>query len=398
MLRGLLLGCIAALWFTDATAQPYEGPPSDLTRYWSVPAYKDHPIRGPQQAKGLVLWSHGLDGDRPQYQYAPPAIIRNFARAGWDVVKIQRNNLYEIRSAYDRHADHVVEQVVKARAEGYRHVVLAGQSYGGAISLEAGARTDRHFAVLAFAPGHGSDATQASHARRSDNLTDMLAEIAAKQRGPRVLVSIADGDVYHPHETRGPKIRAALAKQPGAYVLFDETMPIKGHGHADTNQYLAWFGRCILDFADPGREPRRPETVCPAPNPVPTFILPGNLKIEAPGSDVPALLARLGGSWSGKFGNARHIAQDQEVCVVFERLAADRAEIVYATGAGPGRQLNMGTGRFRVNWDGEKLTANSPDTLAIAMTPAADGGAIDLTVLSRNRENKFTARLTRGCP
>lgn len=397
MFLGFVLLGATALALGTASAQTYDGPPTGSTRYWTVPAYPDYPPRGPGEAIGLVLWSHGLSGDRPQYHTHPPALMRQFARAGWDVIKIQRNNLFEVSLGYDRHADDAVERLEEARGRGYRHVILAGQSYGGAISLEAGARTDRHLAVLAFAPGHGSDARNASHARRHDNLTGTLADVTAKQRGPRVLISIADGDSLHPHEVRGPAIRAALARQPGAYVLLDETMPIKGHAHAYTNQYAEWFGRCILDFANPARQPKRPETVCSPPNPIPSVMLPKNMSVVEPGADVPAALARLTGAWSGKFSNDRYVDQDREVCVVFERLGAATADIIYALGAGPHRELSMGTWRHKANFANGRLSSEAEQAVSISLIPSADGSAIDLTVLSRNRQNKYTARLSRGC-
>ena len=36
-----------------ASAQPYDGPPSAWTAYWEVPAFGDHPYKGPAAARGL---------------------------------------------------------------------------------------------------------------------------------------------------------------------------------------------------------------------------------------------------------------------------------------------------------------------------------------------------------
>lgn len=88
MFLGFVLLGATALALGTASAQTYDGPPTGSTRYWTVPAYPDYPPRGPGEAIGLVLWSHGLSGDRPQYHTPPPALMRQFARAGWDVIKI----------------------------------------------------------------------------------------------------------------------------------------------------------------------------------------------------------------------------------------------------------------------------------------------------------------------
>src|SRR5262245_47162790 len=78
-----------------AGAQPYDPPPSNFTAYWEVPGFKDHPYLGPEKAKGAVLWSHGVAGQQIQYSAPPPDVLRDFARTGWDIIKIQRNNTHE---------------------------------------------------------------------------------------------------------------------------------------------------------------------------------------------------------------------------------------------------------------------------------------------------------------
>lgn len=139
----------------------------------------------------------------------------------------------------------------------------------------------------------------------------MLAEVAAKQRSPRVLISIAGGDHLHPHEVRGPKIRTALQKQGGTFVLLDEAMPIKGHGAAATWQFTEWYGPRIRNFVDLTKSPQRPKTTCPAPTPAPTFLMPANFTITAPAYDLPAVLARCSGSRFGRFSNEKYISQDR---------------------------------------------------------------------------------------
>jgi hypothetical protein len=89
-----LLAGVFALGSAALEAQPYDPPPSNFTAYWEVPGFKDHPYQGPEKAKGAVLWSHGVSGQHVQYAGPPPDVLRDFARAGWDIVKIQRNNTH----------------------------------------------------------------------------------------------------------------------------------------------------------------------------------------------------------------------------------------------------------------------------------------------------------------
>src|SRR4029077_9938141 len=134
----------------------------DGRAYWTEYGFCDLPVKGPSQAKGLVLWSHGLAADREQFNDLPAPIVRAMQLAGWDVIRINRNNLYEKswESSGPKHRDDALDRLRAAKAQGYRFVVLASQSYGGTISIEASARSAEVDGVLAFSAGHGSDANQ----------------------------------------------------------------------------------------------------------------------------------------------------------------------------------------------------------------------------------------------
>ena len=71
------------------------GQKPDGRAYWVEYAFCNLPAKAPDKAKGLIFWSHGVNGDRPQYQSSAPLVIRRLAQAGWEVRKINRNNLYE---------------------------------------------------------------------------------------------------------------------------------------------------------------------------------------------------------------------------------------------------------------------------------------------------------------
>lgn len=86
--RGVLVLLALLLAAAGARAQSYAGPPDNSTAYWEEPAFADHPYRGAAHALGALLWSHGLDGRNAQWHIAPPPIIRDFAKAGWDVIKV----------------------------------------------------------------------------------------------------------------------------------------------------------------------------------------------------------------------------------------------------------------------------------------------------------------------
>jgi pimeloyl-ACP methyl ester carboxylesterase len=206
LLRGLLALLVIAALSASAQAQtgaiPAGGDPAlacnqkpNSRTYWTEYGFCDLPVRGPAQAKGLVLWSHGLDGRKAQYEYPPPPIVRGLALAGWDVIKINRNNLVEREWYYTgvRHTDDALQRAQAAKASGYKAVILAGQSYGGGISVEANTKALGIDGVLALSPGYGSDATISGDIYRQHSY--YLLESLSAQKGGRVVVLTAPHDV-----------------------------------------------------------------------------------------------------------------------------------------------------------------------------------------------------------
>lgn len=353
------------------TPEPPVEPPPNGADYWTVPGFKEHPPLGPEKARGIIFWSHGLSGRRAQYQYPPPGVIEHLAKDGWDIVKINRNPIYETSwlDAGLKHVRDLSARADKAKAEGYRQVLAAGQSYGGAISIEASARNPRIDAVLALSPGQGSDAGNISNSREFENLTRYLIESIEGVQAAKVAVMLPAGDSLHPFEVRGPKVRSALANK-ASFVLFEESMPIKGHGAGYTEQFAAWYGGCLTSyFAAPTVSG---ETVCPSPAKVPTFLTLDDQKIVPPPPGTPPPLAALSGSWFGDFYDKGKLVTDrQEVGLVIETVSPEKLDIIHTYGAGPKRMLSMQSTRYAADWDGERFFYKSPtDKLTLAIWPA----------------------------
>ena len=247
------------------------GQKPDGRAYWTEYAFCDLAVQGPRSAKGLILWSHGVDGNKPQYTTRGTPLMRRFANDGWDIVKIDRNNLYEHgwTASGLRHVQDLIDRAKAARAQGYARIVAAGQSFGGAISVEANARAPGLFyAVIAASPGHGSDAVDGSTSRGGYYTLDKtLLDVLAGQHSGRIVVSLPPLDAYHPNRDGDPiwpKARAALAATGLPFVLIGDDSPISGHGAASTPKFSTAFGDCIQTFLDPDRTPGG-ETRCPPP-------------------------------------------------------------------------------------------------------------------------------------
>jgi dienelactone hydrolase len=390
---------VALSGWSAALAQPYDPPPSNFTAYWDVPAFKDFPYKGPDKATGVLFWSHGVAGQLPQYQYAPPEVIKDFARAGWDVVKIQRNYTHEHgwSTSGTKHVADLVERVKKARDQGYKYIIAAGQSYGGAISLEASARTDLLFGVIAFAPGHGSDAcgTQAGFSSRriSDNLQRQLSDTITAIKSPRVSVLMADGDECQGFNEPSKLIKAALERTASHFLQFDATMPVRGHGAAGTGQFRAWYGKCLLAFLDPGQQPAAKETRCPNPSPVPSFLFDDGYKLPTPG-EVEA--KKLMGGWSGGFASAAAPASRSDICVAVEWQDNTRLTTLVAYGAGPEKKNSMVTVKREFVIEGGAFVHKGSNAYRMVLTPANDG-SLGLSITSADGRNNWTGTLKRGC-
>jgi len=368
--RAVMALLLATLPFSGF-AQTKVEPPPDGAVYWTVDGYKEYPPVGPEKAKGIVLWSHGVRGRQASYQYPPAPVVELLAKDGWDVVKINRNPIYEdgwLNSGL-KHVRDVAARAAKAKADGYRVVMVGGESYGGAIAIEASAREPKIDAVFALVPGQGSDAGNIGNTREYENLTAELIESIEDAKAAKIVVAIAEGDHLHPFEVRGPKLRTVLMKKK-SFVLFDEAMPIKGHGAGNTRQFAAWYGPCLVGyFAGPEKHG---ETACPSPAKVPTFLRPDDQKIEPPPPGTPEPLAALSGSWVGAFYVKGQLVTDrQEIGLVVEAVSPEKLDIIHTYGAGPKRMLSMQSTRYAAAWDGERYFYKSPtDKLTLAIWPA----------------------------
>lgn len=365
--------------------------------YWVEYGFCDLLIKGPAAARGLVLWSHGVNGDKEQYKSLPPPIVRRLERAGWDVVKINRNNLYEHgwSSSGVRHRDDAISRALAAKAQGYKSVILAGQSYGGAISLEANAKSAGIDGVLALSPGHGSDAVSGAtgYGNIYRNLNHYLLDALSAQKGGRIVVLAAPDDPYSPDRSIGSgfgaQMRAALAASGRPFVVFDETGPIHGHFAGLTSQFSWWFGRCLLKFLDPAQRVASGETVCNAPQPLPHFLRQVVIKQGVPGPKNPPSSPWVG-VWQGKYVDNR-----RDMMIAVETVADDTATVHYFTDAGPAKDQSMGYERYTTaRLSGNSIVINRSDNWTITLILSADGQNMGFSAVKPNQP-AATATLAR---
>ena len=123
--------------------------------FWVERAFCDMRWHGAASANGVVIWNHGIHGTVAQHAAPVPPVLRLLQARGWDVVKIARNNLGETtgEQSLNRAVRRTQEEIAARRREGYGKVVLAGQSFGGYITLETAEASRDVYGVVAMAPG-----------------------------------------------------------------------------------------------------------------------------------------------------------------------------------------------------------------------------------------------------
>jgi len=215
--------------------------------FWTEWGFCDLEPHGPDKARGVVIWNHGILGTNEQYTAPPALALRLLHARGWDVIKINRHNLAEsARASVVRATERTAAEIQTQRARGYRRVVLAGQSFGGYVSLEVASASRDVFAVIALAPGVTGAVENLDPER-------MLQDVKAS----RIAMVLPKGDVLFGNRARGPVALRSLARRGDPFLLVDESASaISGHAGAMGGRFALRYGLCLADFlsdAPPGR-------------------------------------------------------------------------------------------------------------------------------------------------
>jgi pimeloyl-ACP methyl ester carboxylesterase len=202
--------------------------------------------RGPQEARGVLVWGHGYGGpDRDNRGVPTPPFVSLLNDNGWDVLRFDRHpgndGLY---ASLPR----LVAGLPALKQAGYRRILLGGQSRGGWQAIMAASeRPELVDAVIATAPAaHGEWGIRNNLGAAMDDFQRLLAGLPD---GPRVAVVLFDGDEYDPD----PERRAALleargaARQAPTLALWPEP-PLRGHTAAGDLRFTLNYAGCLLSL------------------------------------------------------------------------------------------------------------------------------------------------------
>ena len=91
-------------------------------------------LLGPEHANGVVVWNHGRSITVEDSESPTPPFLQVVREGGWDILRFDRPRDGDTLTDSTRR---LVENIARLKRQGYRHVVLAGQSFGAFLVLMA---------------------------------------------------------------------------------------------------------------------------------------------------------------------------------------------------------------------------------------------------------------------
>jgi pimeloyl-ACP methyl ester carboxylesterase len=243
----ILVGVLVSLSPLIADAEPGElacGQEPGNRFFWIERAFCDIPVNGPERAQGIIIWNHGISGTTQSWMAPAPPAFRLLQSRGWDVIMLKRHHLAETApgNTLYRTVQRTLEEAAASRKLGYRKVVLAGQSFGGYVTLETIDTSPDIDAAVAFAPGvRSQDAAGSLDATITDR-------ILRRAKVGRLALVFPKDDAVFGYAVRGPSAQGILARRALPYLLLDETSGLTGHGGGVTGRFALRYGLCLADF------------------------------------------------------------------------------------------------------------------------------------------------------
>lgn len=232
-------------------------------------------VQGPDKARGVIFYFRGYGAwrfpPRLPYDRVPPYLLR-FARDGWDVKTVEVPYYNRPPVNLPRIVALIHRTAAAARTQGYRRVVLAGQSRGAWEILQASDGTMPVDGVIMVSPAaHGTRYLR--NGRRNPNFdrgNPAFAALLKHLKAPRVAFAFFRRDPFMT-PARAGLARTGLADRPGmALFIIDHPAGLPGHNAAWSPNFARAWGACLERFIDAPAKPG-PFT-CP----------PARFKIDAP--------------------------------------------------------------------------------------------------------------------
>lgn len=343
---------------------------------WLERAGADSVVAGPAGVRGVVVWSHGRSVWSEDSEAPSPLYLSTLRDAGFDVLRFNRMRRSDTLEAS---AAQLAREAEDLKRHGYRRVVLAGQSFGGFLSLIAAGRTDAVDAVIATAPAAYGSFTESPQTWRLN--AEAFYPLLQQVRSARVFLAFFHGDGFDPGG-RGDRSQAILRARGLPHLVVDQPVDLVGHAASANGLFVRRFGECLVRFAeappsvdDPACESgwgRRTGTVSAS-------------------SVARGGIAALVGRWIGFYPNGR------DVDLTIDAGTGGRVTMTYRLGAGVEPGLAPETVRREGRTDGDALVFDEPGRNLLRLTPRPDG-RLSLQWTAREGGARLDATLARTAP
>jgi pimeloyl-ACP methyl ester carboxylesterase len=351
---------------------------------------------GPQRAMGVVVWSHGRSLDAEDSKSPTPPYLRVLRDSGWDVLRFDRLRDGDTLSGSTARLVGITAQL---KHQGYRRIVLAGQSFGAFLALMTAADSSDVDAVVATAPAAFGDFGEFYDTWRL-NATRLYPVLEQIKRA-RVMLFFFHGDDFDPGG-RGEESRAILSKRDIGFAVIDQPAYLVGHWISSSGLFLRRFGACVRNFIND--DGLKGELVCQpswGEEPSAEFRLPNELL--RPRTATPALMAASGASapvsqaphgevvrdtWYGFYPNGR------EVLLAIEAVRDRDLAAIYAIGPGIDKNEPAEWSRRTGHIVGHELIFAQRDESTLRFRPREDGG-LNATWISPDGKTTMDAELRR---
>jgi dienelactone hydrolase len=341
------------------------------------------PLLGPAHAKGVIIWSHGRSRNSEDSTAPTPPYLDVLREDGWDVMRFDRLRVEDTLAASTMRLVAYAEQL---KRKGYRQVALAGQSFGGFLSLMAADASSRIDVVIATAPAaYGQFDDDSTYWR--ENATRLYPLIAGV-KSARVMLFYFHGDDFDPGG-RGDRSREILAAKHIGYAVVDQPMYLTGHWAASTGLFMRRFGGCVRDFADAAGlskpfscDPRwglAPSAQLRLPPALTQFAASGGT--VAPSAEPASVPTRAVRMWYGFYANGR------EVLLALESAKGDSPVAIYAVGPSVDNKYPASWGRRVGHVAGGDYVFSEPGKNELRFHPRENG---DLTATWESNDRKLT--------
>jgi len=346
-LAALLMG--GPVWADTARARAAYAPAAfgqtGVPAAWLRPAYGDTSLKGPDQAMGAVVWSHGRSLEVEDSSAPTPLYLKALRDAGWDVYRFDRLRAGDTLPASSRT---LAGHAIRLKTRGYHQVVLAGQSFGAFLSLLAAGQTADVDAVVGTAPAAFGNFTESYESWREN--ANQLWPILNTVQSARVMLFFFHGDDFDPGGRAEPA-RAILGGRGLDHLVIDQPSGMTGHGAAASGLFVRRFGDCIVRFADTA--PAAGDPPCDASwgrKPSADIVQVDGTPTQFSGTATPAGIARpFLGRWYGTYVNGR------ELVLAVTRANGDRVAADYILGPGVEDGQGLEKVRRQGRIDGDEL-------------------------------------------